>query len=236
MAEKLRSISKRIHWSLLLRAAVFGVAWFLLPFWLFFFVALYLYFVPLFQAGKLAMPFFVLLILTYIQAPDPLFIIVFGAIFYLLLLIKDLLLIDRRSAYELLVLMLTFLFLRNFYMAFPQGINGAALWYALLIAVFSALLIRSFVRSFRNEQTPHASERLALWLAFLFIWQMAIVGLFLPLDFVYQTIIVFLAVILAVDLIPDYLAGALARTKTLTTVTAVLVLFALVLSSARWGL
>ena len=46
MAGKLKSISRQIHWSLLLKAAVFALAWFFVPFWLFFLIALYLYFIP----------------------------------------------------------------------------------------------------------------------------------------------------------------------------------------------
>ncbi|HEX4104194.1 MAG TPA: hypothetical protein VHZ04_01805 [Candidatus Paceibacterota bacterium] len=208
----------------------------MLPFWLFFLIALYLYFVPLFQAGKLAVPFFVLLITTYVQAPDPLFIIVFGAVFYFLLLIKDLLLIDRRSAHELLVLVLSFLLLRDFYMAFPQGISGAALWYALFTAILVALLARNLVRGGTGQGTDLGGERMALWLIFSLVWQATIVGLFLPLDFVYQMLAVFLVVILVIDLIPDYLFGTFERTKALTTITVVLILFAVILGSAQWGL
>ncbi len=65
MAEKLRSISKRINWSLVLRSVIFGVAWWALPFWLFLLVALYLYFVPITGASKVSVPFFVLLLICF---------------------------------------------------------------------------------------------------------------------------------------------------------------------------
>lgn len=258
MVEKLKSILRRTHWSLLVRAAIFAVSWYLLPLWLFTLIALYLYFVPIFRSGRLAAPFLILVILTYIEAPNPIFMVVFGLIFYVLLLIKGLFLIDRRSAFEILVLMLSFLLLRDFYMALPQGIVGPSLWYAFLAAILITLLARSFVKYLSEEEAtsavlgpvPTASapietpemrmhragekERMALWLTFLLIWQTLIVGLFLPVDFIYQTVAVFLVAVIIIDLMPEYLFGGLTRAKILTTVTIVLVLFALVLTAAHW--
>src|ERR1700722_12935955 len=112
MVEKLKSISKQIHWSLLARAALFALFWFFLPFWLFFLLALYLYFIPFFQERTLPVPFFILLLLTFIESPGIFFAVIFGLLFYYLLLIKNLVLIDRKSGYELFVLAITFFFLR----------------------------------------------------------------------------------------------------------------------------
>src|SRR3989344_5474343 len=127
MEEKLRSISNQIHWSSVLKAVVFALAWLWFPFWLYLPIALYLYLVPLFQARRLAIPFVTLLTLSYLEMPSGMFALMLGAVFYILLLIKDLLLSDRRSAYELLVLMLSFLVLREFYLEFNHGLAGGAL-------------------------------------------------------------------------------------------------------------
>src|SRR6185437_14456374 len=124
--------------------------------------------------------------------------------------------------------------LRDFYMAFPQGIGGASLWYAFFLTIGIILLARSPIASLQEER--NSSQRIAWWLMFLLIWQTAIAGLFLPLDFVYQTILVFLAAVLIMTLISDYLFGTLNRVKSLTSVTVIFILFALVLTSARWGL
>jgi hypothetical protein len=237
MEAKLRSISKQIHWSSALKAAIFALAWFWFPFWLFALVALYLYFIPIFRSGKLAIPFFVLLALSYFQSSGILFALVFGAIFYVMLLIKDLLVIERRSAYELLVLILSFLALRAFYITFDGGASGAALAWAFLIAAAIALLIHSFIRCFAEEVAVGIPvKKGAGWLTFLFVSQILIVGLFLPLDFVYQSVIVFLTVFLFIDLLPEYLFGGLSPTKVLTAATAVFALFTIVLASAHWGL
>ena len=237
MVEKLKSISKRIHWSLVLKAIVFAGSWFLLPFWLFCLIGLFLYLIPLFQARRLAVPFFVLFILCYLKTPGLSFFLIFGILFYLILLIKDLLLIDRRSAYELLVLALTFLLLREFYMRFNTGIDGSALLYAFLIAPLFTLLFRSFIRCFREDIIrAEGIPQIAIWLACLIFWQTVIVGLFLPTDFVYQSVIVFLMAILLVDLVPEYLFTQLSTSKVLTAATVVFGLLVIVLGSIRWGL
>ena len=237
MVAKLKSISRRIHWSLVLRAVIFALAWAWLPFWLFLLIALYLYFIPWFHAGKLAVPFFVLLLLTYVQMPGIIYLIVFGALFYYLLLIKNLLLIDRRSAYELLILALSFLLLRDFYAGFNEGINGTALLYAFLVAGVLALLFRSFIGALHDEAAVRRGiTRTAVWLSFILLSQVLIVGLFLPLDFIYQSVLVFLVVVLLTDLVPEYLLAGFSRTRTLVAAMTIFALFVIVLGSARWGL
>ena len=243
MEEKLKLILKRIHWSSLLKAGVFGLAWLLLPFWIFFLVALYLYFVPWFQVGRLILPFFVLLLLSYVQTSGFFFALIFAAAFYLMLLVKDLLILDRRSAYEILILAFTFFLLRDFYMRFNEGIGGAAIFYAFLTAAVVALLMRSFVNSFAFEGAnepaqPHFPLRRAtgVWLSFLLLAQILIAGLFLPLDFIYQSTIVFLIAVLFIDLTAEYLLTGLTKNKTLGVASTVFALLVIVLSSARWGL
>jgi len=238
MEAKLRSILKRIHWSLVLRAAVFALAWLWLPFWVFFLLSFYLYLIPFFRPGKLAIPFSALLLLTFIQPPGALVALVFGAMFYAILLIKDLLLIDRRSAHELITLALSFLLLRDFYMKFNEGIGGPALFYSFLTAVVLGLLMLSYMGSSHEDDAAIAwpMERTAIWLSFLFLWQILIAGLFLPLDFIYQSVVVFLVVVLLIDLVPEHIFGGLSKTKTLMAASVIFALFVIVLGSARWGL
>ena len=65
---------------------------------------------------------------------------------------------------------------------------------------------------------------------------MIITGLFLPLDFLYQAVSVFLISVLVFDLLPDHLARIGSRQKTLATVSVVFSLFVIVLASANWGI
>jgi hypothetical protein len=242
MAAKLKSILRQIHWSLVLRSAIFALAWFLFPFWLFFLIALYLYFVPLFQSQKLAMPFFVLLVLTYIEPQNFLFLLIFAILFYCLLLIKDLLLIDRKSAYEFIIFVLAFFLFRDFYERFGAGIiTGNALWYGFLVAVLIGFLVGGFLRVFSSPKdteryNPQVSQRVATWLTFLLVWQFLILGLFLPLDFVYQSVIIFLIAVVVIDFIPEYYFGGISRQKLLTAGTAIFALLVVALTSVQWRL
>lgn len=245
MVARLKSISKQIHWSLLTKASVFGLAWFFFPFWLFILIALYLYFVPPSQAGRLGVPFLVLLILTYIEPANLWYAIIFALLFYCLLLIKDLLLIDRKSAFELLVLALSFFLFNSFYSNFgAAGFTAAAMTYALLTALLFGWLIHSFINCFserRNNEDENGEyrnkvrfHRIAGWLSFVLIWQFLIAGLFLPLNASYQSVIAFIAAILIADLLPEYCLAGLSRQKVLGTATTAFILLALVLASASW--
>jgi hypothetical protein len=238
MVEKLRSISKRIHWSSLLKALVFAAAWFLFPLWLFVLVALYLYFVPLSQSGAAIAPFFVLLVLMVIEPIGLFFAVIFGVVFFYVLLIKDLMLIDRKTAYEVTILFLAFLLFRDFYEKYGSSLDATSLAYSLGVALLVAALVSSFIRHFGSpgKEGTFTPRRIAVWLSTVLVWQFLLVGLFLPVDFIYQTVIVFLGSIFVIDLVPQYIFGEASRAKVLVTASVVFALFVLVLGSARWGL
>jgi hypothetical protein len=243
MAEKLRSILKRISWSSVLKAVLFAVTWWVLPFWLFLLIALYLYFIPTTGARKVSLPFFVLLLITFLQKPDIIFAVIFGAVFYFLLLVKDLIIIDRRFAYEVLMLVLSYLLLRGFFL----NVGGSFGWWSLLDSAVAAaavsMLVGSFVKNFSavsampdaaGLRAAHSFRSMLGWMMFLLMWQLLIVGLFLPLDFLYQSAIIFLIAVIILDLIPQYIFGELTRVKVLATGTVLFALLVIVLSSARW--
>jgi hypothetical protein len=237
MVEKSKSILRQIHWSLLLRAAIFAAAWFFLPFWLFLLIALYLYFFPLSQGTSLAIPFLVLLLLCLILHPSILLALILGAIFFYTLLIKDLLLIDRKSAYEVLTFLLSFLLLRSFYENAGGGLTLASLTLAFLVGFIITLLVRSFISSFSEAVPERASVRkIVYWLFFILSWQLVVAGLFLPLDFIYQSAVIFLGLVTLIDLIPQYLFRELVPAKIFAVSGMVFTLLAVILASARWGL
>jgi hypothetical protein len=205
-------------------------------------IALYLYFVPFFNARKLFWPFFALIILTYLEPTSLPFLIIFAAIFYYLLLIKDLLLIDRKSAYELLVLTLSFFLIRAFYESLGRSfIGGWSIWYAFLTAVLFGLLVRSYIESFvtgGDHEPKKAWCRIVSWLSFLIIWQYLILGLLLPLDFIYQSVSIFLMSVLVIDLLPEHMlaASGVSRERILTSSVTIGLLLFIVLASAGWSL
>ncbi len=203
-------------------------------------VALYLYFVPPFQAGRLLWPFIALLILTFAEPTNPLFILIFAILFYYLLLIKDLLLIDRKSAYEILIFALSFFLLRDFYRVFGSGVSGWGIWYAFLLAALLGIIASRFMKAFSINDpagsSPHPLRRIISWLTFLLSWQFLVLGLFIPLDFIYQTAIVFLVLALVIDFVPGQYLGDISRSKALATGITVFSILVIILASARWGL
>jgi len=210
-----------------------------LPFWLFLLIALYLYFVPMTGAHKVSVPFFVLLLITLLQRPGIIFAVIFCIVFYFLLLVKDLIIIDRRSAYEMLMLVLSYLLMRGFFL----NVGGSFGWWSLADSAVAAIavsaLVGSFVKNFSAVPKDSAREarsfrRMLGWMTFLLTWQLLIVGLFLPLDFLYQSAIVFLVAVIILDLVPQYVFGELTRIKVLVTGTVLFALLVIVLSSARW--
>jgi hypothetical protein len=240
MAEKLRSILKQTSWSSVLKAVIFGVAWWAAPFWLFIAIALYLYFIPISGTGKVSVPFFVLLLISFMQAPDILAAILFGTIFYFILLIRDLLIIDRRSAYEILMLVLSYLIVRSFFLNVGGSLGLRALFYSLIVAWAVSAMVSAFVKNASavgegmEAREVRAFQRMLGWLTFLLVWQLLLVGLFLPLDFLFQSAIVFLVAVIVINLVPQYVFGELSRRKVLTTGSVLFVLLVIVIASARW--
>ncbi len=237
MAAKLKSISKLIHWSLLVRAVVFVLSWLYLPFWLFLLLALYCYFVPAFHAGRLFAPFFALLVLCYVEPAGILMAIVFGAVFYYLLLIKGLLLIDRVTAHELLMLILSFFLFCEFYANLGQGPTAVALVWVFLAALLWAMLLNNLMvgrieGSLRGEGNL-LLRRASVFLSFILMTQCLFVVLFLPLNFIYQSTIVFLIAALLIELLPEHVAGILSGEKIRLTGTVVFALLVIVLAAAK---
>jgi hypothetical protein len=217
-----------------------------LPSWLFLVflvIAFYLYFIPITGAGKVSAPFFVLLLISLFQGKSILAAVLFAAIFYFILLIKDLLIIDRRSAYEILMLVLSYLLVRSFFLNVGGSFGLEAVAYSILAAWGMSALVMGFVKNFSDASTDHAGEeamhelhpfhRMLGWMVFLLAWQLLLVGLFLPLDFLYQSAIVFLVSVILIDLVPQYVFGQLSRTKVLATGSVLFALLVIVLASAR---
>lgn len=143
METKLRLILKRIHWSLALKAAILAVVWMVLPGWAFLILSAYLYFVPFFDPWKLFLPFLVFLFLAFTGPPNPGFALILGSLFYVILGIKDLILIDRRSAYDIMILISLFL---------PNPATGRTSLVILFIFHYSTIF------SISRDQRPHWTE------------------------------------------------------------------------------
>ncbi len=232
---KERAISLR---GSLIRAVIFAIAWAIFPFWIFLVVALYLFFVPFSQAKSVIVPFLVLMVITALQATGFYAAVIFGAIFWYILLIKELYIVDRKMAYEMLSLALVYLLFRAFYLRAGMGFGGVSVFFALLAAALIGVLFSSFVKNF-GEDLPHSRlfRRIAGFVAFFLIFELLLTGLFLPLDFVYQSSVVFLLAALLLELLSKYLfTGTLSRRRVLAVSSTVFALLVVILGSAPWGL
>jgi|GEM_PF-612936 len=242
MAIKLKSITRLIPWSLALRAVLFGAAWLILPFWAFSILALYLYFVPLFQPLKLGVPFATLLFFTYTLTPNIWFAILLLVIFYLILGMKDLILIDRIAAYEILVLLLLFLVFFGFFSWVTNlGIRSAP-FKAVLPAGLFFFLARGFLY-YPDSPPPLLRVRKSGRWEFLFIglgafmiWQLSLVLLFLPMSFFYQSALLFLVTLFFLELFPYHLRGELSRERILVNFSTFFILGTVILAAIEWSI
>jgi hypothetical protein len=239
MEQKLASISKRIHWSLLIRAAVFAASWWYFPAWFFVVVAVALYFIPFFESKKNIGLFLVLIGVALATPQGMVMAIVYGGLFYYLLLIKDLLVIDRKSARTIFALALTFFLFREFFNAWNRGIAGGSLVWVWIVALAFGILLNTVIvaRHGKEVDTDTTAERRSIvGISSLLVAELLVVGLFLPLDFIYQSIIVFLGAAMLFDLVPAYFFGELDPRRIRMTSMTVAVFCVIVLASARWGI
>lgn len=242
MAGKLKLILRLIPWSLAARAFLFGLAWLTLPFGLFLVVALYFYLVPLFKPLKFGWPFLALLVLM-----SPLFFektagvtFIAATIFFLILGVKDLVLLRRKSSYGLAILGLSLILLGDFF----YGVSGDFRWTtpfkALALSLTWFLLWKGWV-DYRESFTIQESEDrkragVALGVAALMMWQVIWALLFLPLGYVSQTAVAFLAALVILELVVAHLGGTLSRRRILADFTIFFVFLTFALTSARWEL
>ncbi len=236
MEEKLRSISRTIPWSLALKAAAFGLGWYVLPFWLFLLLGLGLYFVPLFQPMHLLLPLLLTFFFAAVLAYSSWAALMLGIIFFFILGIKDLVFIRRGAAYETLIFLLFFLAFLNYFARFGAWGGWTDMGLGILVATVAALLLRGFVL----YRAPEAGEwarrkRFVLFgLAGLLLWQWQAALLFLPLNFFYQTAILFLAAVVLAELFLAYAQGELTRRKILLHFSFLFVFVSFVLAANSW--
>jgi hypothetical protein len=242
MAAKLKSISSQIHWPLLVKAIIFGFAWWLLPPWLFCVVAAGVYFLPSFESWN-NFPAFIVLVGIALATPSAgLMALIYGALCYYLLLIKDFLVIDRKSARTILAMALSFFLFREFFSAWHAGVSPGSIFWAWIVGIAFGLLLNGIIAARRGKEVNdehwpvHRLRHAAVAISALLLFEILVACLFLPVDFIYQSIIAFLAAAFMLDLVPAYFFVDLVPRRIRTTTTAVFILLVVTLASARWGL
>jgi len=146
------------------------------------------------------------------------------------------------------MLVLSYLLVRGFFLNVGGSFGWWSLFYGALVAGVVSALVTSFVKNFPGSsaaavaapedpaRATRSFHRMLGWMIFLLTWQLLIVGLFLPLNFLYQSAIIFLVAVIILDLVPQHVFGELTRIKVLATGIVLFALLVIVLSSARWVL
>ncbi|MCL5733773.1 MAG: hypothetical protein M1334_03940 [Patescibacteria group bacterium] len=233
MATKLKSALKTIPWSLAAKAVITGCSWLYLPFWIFILVSFYFYFVPLFRPFKFAAIFLSFLVLAFLLPANWVTALALVVVFFLLLGIKDLVFIERRTAYEIAVLLIFLLAFTSFFLNYSflevSAINGI-----VLILVFGYFLIKNLM-SYLRTGTDDRVVNLASFVISFIISESLVVLLVMPFDFYPRLALAFLTLILLLDLNINYFEKKLTNRKILIDFTIFFILAAIILAAINLG-
>ncbi|MBI2048893.1 MAG: hypothetical protein HYT29_00400 [Parcubacteria group bacterium] len=212
--------------------------WLFLPGWAFLILSLYFYFVPVFHPWKLFLPFLVFLFLAFASPMNFGFALMLAALFYMILGIKDLIFIDRRSVYEILVLILIFLLHIWFFANLGSLPGSVSLLSAFLLSAVSCLLYRESLSYGNNlwfTAGPSKNGTMTLWLVWLLISQVSLAALFLPLNFLYQSALAFFLSATLFGLLSLSANDVITRARVLLYFSASFVFLVTLLGLAPWG-
>lgn len=137
MADTLKSITNRIHWSLLLKPLALIAAWYWLPFWVFCIVAFVLYFFPALPRSGTFPAFLITLVAADLLSLGWLHALWLYILFFLIVGIRELMFVDRRRAYQILTLCLVALGL----FSYASMISARGMAFAPWELVFGALAL-----------------------------------------------------------------------------------------------
>lgn len=226
--------------GLALKAALLAAAWLILPGWFFLLLSFYFYFVPIFHPWKVFLPFLCFLFLAFNGPVNFGFAVILAVLFYIILGIKDLIFIDRRSAYNNLVLVLIFLLDIWFFSSFfGDSVGRLGIVSIFLLSAISCLLYREFLTYGKSDLSGAGFAgrvNLALGLAWLIISQISLAVIFLPVNFLYQTALIFFLSAAFLGLVSTYLSETISREMILMNFSVVFVFLVIALGSVQWGL
>lgn len=149
-------------------------------------VALYVYLVPFFRPLALAPAFLIFLFMSY-AAPGGFFLAVYGGVTLALILgIKDLVIVNRRGAYQVLTLLLSLAGCLLLFGTYESWSSTSAFMSLALAALLWFWLLRNVPEKQENSILPPA-------IAALIFFEIGAAMFFLPISFFVQAILLFLA-------------------------------------------
>ncbi len=222
--------------DVLLKAFFFGMAWNFLPTWIFVPIALGLYFIPTFQTKKLLAPFAAILLLCFSRTPSFAYALILCVVFGWMLFIKELMLVDRRSAYEILIVALSYLLIGNEFSGSPLPLSSVS-FRDFILAIVLGAMVGSLAGLTSGVDVPSGRriESIIALLCFLIMWQVFLVCRFLPAPGSYQALIAFIIAVATADILPRGFSGYPA-TKLVASGLFFAVLLTVSLFSVKWGL
>lgn len=199
----------------MVKSLLIGGLWLFSPYWLFAAAALFFYFFPFFNSRRWLIPFVVFLFFAAILPSAFVNALLLTAAIFLIGGAKNLILVERREAYQMLFLILIFFALEEFFRHFsiPRGGREMA---ALATAAVFVLLLNFFLDfSPTFSAFPPRRKFLLVGVGGIILWQWLEAMLFLPLNRFYQTALVFLLAAALAELLFAHADGSLGRQKIL---------------------
>ncbi len=235
MAARLKLVINQIHWSLAAKSLILSFS--LIFSWnLFFILALFFYFYPPFQSLLFFLPFLIYLILTKILSLNIFTFFLFAALIYLILGIKDLIIINRFLAYQIL----GYLFIFSLAFAFFSKIFIFTDWknsfYGLLLALYCFLFFKGINKFSLEKEIDFKKYKIILAVFSLFLFELIFILNFLPFSFYLKTLILMLIVIFGMETIFNYFLNKINKTFIIVAALIFTFLFVLTLIFNHWSL
>ena len=235
IGDKLRAVPESGMGSAALKAAVVGLVWMLLPYWVFLLAILGFYFIPIFKPHSLLLPLGAILFFAAIFPENWWMALTLAALFFLILGVKDLILVNRSQAYEVLAWFIVFLAALNFFIRFDRLDKPMLAWSWVIAAVFAITLKNA--ASFASPAPIVWNRRSAVIFGVigLILWQWLMAIFFLPMNFLLQSALLMLVAIILAEILLDYFGEKLSSRRLLIYFSLFFVAMVVGLAATPWG-
>lgn len=240
MAAKLKSIIRSTPWFLIGKAVVLGALW-LSPslWWLFVLLTLYFYFAPSLYSLKLGVPLVAVLGLSLVLDRSFVNAALIAIFLFLILGVKELVLVNRARAYRVLAALLAIAILNSFFLGFRAWNGALMIVSSWAIGVVLFLLLKDAlgyeaVEAVSKEQAKRFG--VAAGVVSFLAWQLAVAVLFLPVPFFYQLGVFVIGASCLLFFALRHLSTGLTRRTIVAGLSVFFAATALFLASVPWGL